>query len=157
MGSVYRESQNVAELGFTPVAADITGEQGDPLFEEMFPQPPMQVVHSSTELINSLLQRQIRQNDQIRILRDQQILLFQAPKREVFDALYSDEKLLHATIKEELQELDMLNQRVILTPGELHRVYYLQNEFKIQLQQVRLFIIEIEQLVSHRSTNPYVN
>ena len=125
-------------------------------FDSIFPPPPPQMAHSSTELINGLLQIQTRQKDQIRILREQQVALFQAPTREMFEALCSEERQLLQQIEVELRDLDLLQEQLILTPGELHRVDYLHIELQLQRHQVLLFITEVEQLASHRATTPYV-
>jgi len=98
------------------------------------------------ERINSLLQHQHAQDTQIRLLREKQKNLFASPTNEDLRKLYVEEKELFNQLEQELQALDILNAQTLLTPGELHRVDYLRNEFQLQMHQLQLYIHEIEQL-----------
>ena len=121
-----------------------------------FPPPPTQQVQSSTELINQLLQLRSQQDVQLRTIREQQKFLFENPTAEAYQTLHQTETELKAALDAELQNLDYLEQ-ILLTPGELHRLDYLRNEFHLQTHQTELFITEIEQLGNQRRVNkPYI-
>ena len=123
--------------------------------QAMAPPPPQTAAHTSTELINNLLQYQIGQDTQLRLLREKQKKLFSAPSNEALQIISAEQKALYDQLQVELQNLDMLTSQVLLTPGELHRVDYLRNEFQLQTHQLQLYIHELEQLVrGQRVTNP---
>ena len=120
-----------------------------------FPPPPSQTAHSSTELINQLLQLQISQTHLLNVIREKQKTLMENPTHELFDSVMNEEIKLEASLESAMQNLTGLIQQVQLSPGELHRVDYLKNEFFIQYHQLRLYKIEIEQLkFQQRATTP---
>lgn len=119
------------------------------------PPPPQTTVNFATNLINDLLQLYTNQQQILQTIREQQLKLFNSATSEAFNTLYQEEKNLQLNLQYAIQNLETLQQQCILTPDELHRVEFLENEFKLQVWQNELYIFEIEQLArQQRATKP---
>lgn len=68
------------------------------------------------------------------------------PTIEAMQALDIDQKQMKVKLDSELKALQELRQRVILDPGDLHRLLFLEQELSIQLKQLELFYFELQSL-----------
>ncbi len=56
-----------------------------------------------------------------------------------------------------LQALAELRQRVVLEPGDLHRLLFLEQELGIQLKQLELFYFELQSLAQPGTARWYAD
>lgn len=126
----------------------------EPIIQET-PPPPSGEVHTTTQLINRMIQLHSEQEQQLKSMRNQQKLLFQNPSVELYQQLSNEQKELKEKLDYELKNVNILYSQTLLQPGELHRVDYLKHEFLLQIKQLELYYHELEQLrLQRRASKP---
>ena len=128
----------------------------EPIIKET-PPPPTTEIHTSTQLINRMIQLHTEQEVVLKMMRQKQKNLFQNPTVEVYQQLSNEQKELKEKLDYEIKSVNILFQQTLLQPGELHRVEYLKDQFQLQLKQLELYYYELEQLrLQRRATRPFV-
>jgi len=119
------------------------------------PAPPPAGLHSTTDLINQILKAAEQQSHTLQSIRQQQAALFNnlpgsdADKQVLVEAQYA----LMNTLQQESTQLKNLVAQHLLSPGELHRIDYLQNELALQSTQLQLYYHELDQLRTGQALN----
>lgn len=133
-----------------------------PLFQPSTPStpaPPPAGLHSTTDMINQILKAAEQQSHTLQSIRQQQAALFNrlpAPDAEK-NALVEAQYQLMNTLQNESNQLKSLVSQHLLSPGELHRIDYLQNELALQSTQLQLYYHELDQLRTGQAiTQPLV-
>jgi hypothetical protein len=80
-------------------------------------------------------------------MRHVQRQLMHQPEMSVYKQVDVEQKQLKQKLDEELQYLHKINRTYVLEPQDLHKYTFLRQELELQLQQLELFMRELQLLL----------
>eukprot|EP01103_Thecamoeba_quadrilineata_P018768 TRINITY_DN7347_c0_g1_i1.p1 TRINITY_DN7347_c0_g1~~TRINITY_DN7347_c0_g1_i1.p1 ORF type:complete len:613 (-),score=131.47 TRINITY_DN7347_c0_g1_i1:1110-2948(-) len=112
------------------------------------PSSPSSSMQSTqpTQLIVEVYQNYQRQKEELEKLRILQKKFLQNPRSEDHDLLGAHHKSLKNKLESQLKSLSYLQHHTILTPSDIHRLFLLTQDLKIQQLQLNLYWQELLQL-----------
>lgn len=100
--------------------------------------------HSQLLHIHQMQQQHKEQFDKMRHIQRQ---LMHQPEMNTYKMIDAEQKQLRQKIDEEIQTLHKINRTHILDPQDLHKYTFLRQELEIQLQQLELYMRELQLLL----------
>jgi hypothetical protein len=100
--------------------------------------------HQQLLQVHQLQQQHKEQLDKMRHVQRQ---LMHQPEMSVYKQVDVEQKQLKQKLEEELQYLHKINRTYVLEPQDLHKYTFLRQELELQLQQLELFMRELQLLL----------
>eukprot|EP01113_Clastostelium_recurvatum_P039101 TRINITY_DN5930_c0_g1_i3.p1 TRINITY_DN5930_c0_g1~~TRINITY_DN5930_c0_g1_i3.p1 ORF type:complete len:634 (-),score=194.11 TRINITY_DN5930_c0_g1_i3:203-2104(-) len=114
----------------------------------MHAQPAQQ---TAQQILGTIYTLMTEQEDKLKKMCTEQLELLRNPQMEPFNNLVAQQRLLKEQMDIELRSLMELNQKVILDPPDLARMYLLTTELQLQMRQLELYHAELQQLLGQSS------
>jgi hypothetical protein len=106
--------------------------------------PMVNPAHQQLLQVHQLQQQHKEQLDKMRHVQRQ---LMHQPEMSVYKQVDVEQKQLKQKLEEELQYLHKINRTYVLEPQDLHKYTFLRQELELQLQQLELFMRELQLLL----------
>lgn len=106
--------------------------------------PMVNPAHQQLLQVHQLQQQHKEQLDKMRHVQRQ---LMHQPEMSVYKQVDVEQKHLKQKLEEELQYLHKINRTYVLEPQDLHKYTFLRQELELQLQQLELFMRELQLLL----------
>jgi hypothetical protein len=106
--------------------------------------PLVNPAHQQLLQVHQLQQQHKEQLDKMRHVQRQ---LMHQPEMNVYKQIDVEQKQLKQRLEEELQYLHKINRTYVLEPQDLHKYTFLRQELELQLQQLELFMRELQLLL----------
>eukprot|EP00026_Physarum_polycephalum_P002638 Phypoly_transcript_02646.p1 GENE.Phypoly_transcript_02646~~Phypoly_transcript_02646.p1 ORF type:complete len:603 (+),score=111.89 Phypoly_transcript_02646:163-1971(+) len=113
------------------------------------PQPvpqPIQAQQTAQQILGTIYSLLTEQDEKLKKIHHEQAQLLQQPQVEPYNALTAQQRALKEQMDAEVRALTQLSQQVIMDPPDLARLVVLQQELRIQIKQLELYIMELQQL-----------
>jgi hypothetical protein len=115
--------------------------------------PAVNQAHQQLLQVHQLQQQHKEQLDKMRHVQRQ---LMHQPEMTTYKQVDAEQKQMKQKVEEELQFLHKINRTFVLEPQDLHKYTFLRQELELQIQQLELYMRELQLLLQPPAPRWYV-